>query len=168
MTSPLPNAIDLHTTNDVVALRRLVLEQQQALAEHDALIAGRDRDIVYKDAKIAALTHEIARIKRWIYAARSEKLDPAQRALFDESLGEDIAALEVQLDALREPAPPPRNPPRREALPDHLPRIETRIEPESCQCAACGAALTVIGEDVTELLDCEPIRFFVRKRMRRV
>ena len=159
MTSELPHAIDLHTTNDVAALRRLVLEQRQTLTE-------RDRDIIYKDAKIAALTHEIARIKRWIFAARSEKLDPAQRALFDESLGEDIAALEVQLDTLREPATPPRNPPKREALPAHLPRIETRIEPESCQCAACGAALTLIGEDVTELLDCEPIRFFVRKQVR--
>jgi transposase len=160
MTSELPHATDPHTPDDVAALRRLVLEQRQTLTE-------RDRDIVYKDAKIAALTHEIARIKRWIFAARSEKLDPAQRALFDESLGEDIAALEVQLDALREPATPPsRNPPKREALPDHLPRIETRIEPESCQCGACGAALTLIGEDITELLDCEPIRFFVRKQVR--
>jgi transposase len=157
--SPLQPPIDPRTSNDIEALRGLVLEQLQS-------IAGRDRDIVYKDAKIAALTHEIARIKRWIFAARSEKLDPAQRALFDESLGEDIAALEVQLDALREPATPPRNPPKREALPAHLPRIETRYEPHSCQCAACGSALTLIGEDVTELLDCEPIRFFVHKQVR--
>ena len=159
MTSALPKTIDPQLSDDVVALRRQVHEQLQ-------IIAGRDRDIVYKDAKIAALTHEIARIKRWIFAARSEKLDPAQRALFDESLGEDTAALQVQLDALREPAALPRHPPKREALPAHLPRIETRIEPESCQCAACGAALTLIGEDVTELLDCEPIRFFVRKQVR--
>src|SRR5487761_2476388 len=105
MTSALPKTIDPQLSDDVVALRRQVHEQLQ-------IIAGRDRDIVYKDAKIAALTHEIARIKRWIFAARSEKLDPAQRALFDESLGEDSAALQVQLDALRDPAAPPRNPPK--------------------------------------------------------
>ena len=166
MTSTLPQAIDSHTSNDVAALRRQVLEQLQTIAERDAIIAGRDRDIVYKDAKIATLTHEIARLKRWMFAARSERMDPAQRALFEERVANDIAALEVQLDALREPATPPRDPPRREALPAHLPRIETRIEPDSCQCAACGAALTLIGEDVTELLDCEPVTFFVQRHVR--
>lgn len=166
MTSTLPHAIDPNTPDDVAALRRQVQEQLQIIAERDAIIAGRDRDIIYKDAKIATLTHEITRLKRWMFAARSERMDPAQRALFEESVANDIAALEVQLDALREPATPPRDPPRREALPAHLPRIETRIEPDSCQCAACGAALTLIGEDVTELLDCEPVTFFVQRHVR--
>jgi transposase len=176
MSSVLPQTVDLHTVHDAAVLRQmvlrqiaehdeLILEHQQALTGRDTLIAGRDRDIVYKDAKIATLMHELARIKRWIFAARSEKLDPAQRAMFDEAMGEDSAALDVQLEALREPAPA-RDVPKREALPAHLPRIETRIELESCQCAACGAALSPVGEDVTELLDCEPIRFFVRKQVR--
>ena len=159
MTSTLPHAIDPHTLDDIAALRRQVLEQLQTLAERDALIAerdaiiaGRDRDIVYKDAKIATLTHEIARLKRWMFAARSERMDPAQRALFEESVANDIAALEVQLDALREPATPPRDLPRREALPAHLPRIETRIEPDSCQCAAtlCGSQLCNVRNGVVE------------------
>lgn len=42
-------------------------------------------------------------------------------------------------------------------------RIETRHEPETCDCAGCGAALVRIGEHVSEKLDCEPLRFFVRK-----
>ena len=182
MSSDLPQTIDPHTPDDVAALRSQVLDQLQTIAERDqhiaqrdaliaerdAIIAGRDRDIVYKDAKIATLTHEIARLKRWMFAARSERMDPAQRALFEEAMTEDIAALEVQLDALSEPtpAPPPRNPPKREALPDHLPRVETRHEPDSCQCAACGSTLVPIGEDVTELLDCEPVRFFVQRHVR--
>jgi transposase len=44
-----------------------------------------------------------------------------------------------------------------------LPRIETRHEPESCDCAQCGQALVQIGEHVSEKLDCEPLKFFVRK-----
>lgn len=158
--------IDPNTIDDVVFLRDLVLAQRQALIERDAVITGRDRDIVYKDAKIATLTHEIARLKRWMFAARSERMDPTQRALFEDGLAEDIAALEVELDSLREPAPAPRDKPKREALPAHLPRIQTRHEPDSCQCAACGGTLHLIGEDVTELLDCEPVRFFVQRHIR--
>ena len=158
--------IDPNTIDDVAVLRNVVLAQRQALIERDAVITGRDRDIVYKDAKIATLTHEIARLKRWMFAARSERMDPTQRALFEDGLAEDIAALEVELDSLHEPAPAPRDKPKREPLPAHLPRVETRHEPESCQCAACGAALHLIGEDVTELLDCEPVRFFVQRHIR--
>lgn len=56
--------IDLNRLNDVDALRQLVRTQLQRIAEHDTLVAERDRLIVYKDAKIATLTHEIARLKR--------------------------------------------------------------------------------------------------------
>jgi hypothetical protein len=44
---------------------------------------------------------------------------------------------------------------------DHLERVEVRHEPESCTCAQCQLALTLIREDVTEQLDVEPARFFV-------
>lgn len=48
-------------------------------------------------------------------------------------------------------------------LPAHLPRVETRHEPESCTCGSCGTALTLIGEHVSEKLDCKPLEFFVRR-----
>jgi transposase len=51
-------------------------------------------------------------------------------------------------------------------LPDHLPRIEHRHEPESCQCGQCGRDLVKISEDVTEQLDVEPARFFVHRHIR--
>jgi transposase len=154
-------ATDPQTLNDLEALRSLVLAQR---AEHDRLVDEHDRAIVYKDAKIAALTHELARYKRWIFAARSEKLDPAQRALFEEAVAEELAAIETELESLR--STPTKSKPKREALPAHLPRIETRLEPESCQCAACGMPLTRIGEEVNEQLDCKPIEFFVRRTVR--
>jgi transposase len=52
---------------------------------------------------------------------------------------------------------------KRVALPAHLPRVETRHEPESCTCASCGHALSLIGEHVSEKLDCKPLEFFVRR-----
>ncbi|EQD55124.1 transposase IS66, partial [mine drainage metagenome] len=99
---------------------------------------------------------------------RSEKMDPDQRALFDETMAADLAAVETQLQALQAPAsaatpaPTPRPAPRRAPLPAELPRVETRHEPESCTCAQCGAALVAIGEHVSEKLDCKPLEFFVR------
>jgi transposase len=167
---PASPSIDLNTCDDVVVLRRLALDALERIgtqqAQHATALADRDRDIVYKDAKIAALTHEIARLKRWQFAARSERMDATQRALFDDTVAEDIAAVEVELEALAPTAAAPRDVPKREALPAHLPRVETRHEPEACQCAACGSALTAIGEDVTELLDCEPVKFFVQRHIR--
>lgn len=149
----------LNEISDVQTLRAMVLEQQ-------AVIAQRDHAIAFKDAKISKLTHEIARLRRVQFAAKSERMDPAQHELFDEAMAADIAALESELEALREPARPvacAASRPVRRPLPPELPRIETIHEPASCDCASCGAALVKIGEHVSEKLDVEPMTFFVRR-----
>lgn len=151
----------LDAITDVDTLRGLVRDQLEVIAQ-------RERAIVHKDARIAALTHELARLKRVQYAARSERLDPNQRALFDEAMAADLAAVEAELEALSstpaQPVPaPPRRPAKRRPLPPELPRIETRHEPETCDCTQCGQALVKIGEHVSEKLDCEPLKFFVRR-----
>ncbi|MHB1271920.1 MAG: IS66 family transposase [Rhodanobacter sp.] len=163
--------------DDLATLRRKLAERdaehRAALAERDTLITqhaatidSQQRTLVYRQAKIDTLTAEIARLRRWQFGRRSEQLDPGQRALFEDTLAEDIAAVEAQLEALTAPATapvPPRRPSRREPLPAHLARIEHRHEPASCTCAVCGGALVKIGEDVSERLDCEPVRFFVQR-----
>lgn len=157
------DAAALNAITDVETLRALVREQIDTIAQRDALIEQRDRTIVFKDAKIGKLTHEIARLRRLQYAAKTERMDPAQRELFDEAIAADIAALEEELEDLRTPAPTPRRTPQRRALPADLPRIETIHEPASCDCATCGQSLVRIGEHVSEKLDCEPLKFFVRR-----
>jgi transposase len=54
----------------------------------------------------------------------------------------------------------------RQPLPEHLPRIEHRHEPDSCTCGQCGKDLVKIGEDISEQLDVEPARFFVHRHIR--
>ena len=113
--------------------------------------------------KIQALTLELAHLKRMRYGVKSETLAPELRDLFQETLAADVAAAEAEL-ARRQAemdAPPGTPRPKRERagrqpLPAHLPRIEHRHEPESCQCKQCGRDLVKIGEDVTEQLDVEP------------
>ena len=130
----------LNDISDVQTLRSMVLEQQARIAAHEHTIAQRDHTIAFKDAKISKLTHEIARLRRVQFAARSERMDPAQRELFDEAMAADIAALESELEALREPARPAARPspkPARRPLPPELPRVETIHAPASCDCATC-------------------------------
>lgn len=157
----------LNAITDVDVLRALVREQVGVIASREAALAQRDRAIVFKDAKIDHLTLEIARLRRLQFAAKSEALDPAQRELFDEAMAADIAALEAELEALRAPAlqsvPKPSRTSVRRTLPADLPRVETIHEPASCDCTACGQALVKIGEHVSEKLDVEPLKFFVRR-----
>ncbi|MGQ0529337.1 MAG: transposase domain-containing protein [Panacagrimonas sp.] len=54
--------------------------------------------------EVDALTAEVARLRRVQFAARSEKMSPEQRALFDEAIETDIAAVEAELETLRSPA----------------------------------------------------------------
>lgn len=156
----------LNDITDVQTLRAMVLDCGKVIAAHEQTIAQRDHAIAYKDAKIAKLTHEIARLRRVQFAAKSERMDPAQRELFDEAMAADIAALEAELASIKTPSAPPadaRRTPARRTLPPELPRIETIHEPASCDCATCGAALVKIGEHVSEKLDVEPMTFFVRR-----
>ena len=138
------------------------------IAAQEAQVSSQQRTIIYKSAKIATLTAEIMRLRRVQFAARSEKMDPEQRALFDETMAADIAAVQTELEALQSPevgaiAKASRGTPKRQPLPASLPRIETRHEPDSCTCGQCGAALVQIGEHVSEKLDVKPLEFFVRK-----
>ena len=119
--------------------------------------------------KIQALTLELAQLRRMRFGVRSEALSAEQRELFAETLASDLAATEAELEAQ-----PPTNTAARSArsragrqpLPEHLPRIEHRHEPQSCSCDQCGKALVKIGEDVSEQLDVEPARFFVHRHIR--
>ena len=140
--------------------------QAQRLADEN----NRNLDAIrQKDLKIQALALELAHIRRMRYGKKSEEFSPEQRELFQETWDTDLAAVEAEVEQLgRAPAAkaPRRAHPGRQALPDHLLRIEYRHEPDSCACGQCGSALTKIGEDISEQLDVEPARFFVNRHIR--
>ncbi|MFC5582818.1 IS66 family transposase [Rhodanobacter terrae] len=160
---------------DVQTLSALVADQMQAIAERDtqiaqqvAVITRHERTITEREARISVLTAEIARLRRAQFAARSEKMDPAQRALFEETMAADIAAVEAELEALQSPAADertkdrPRQAPKRRPLPEDLERV-TRYEPSACTCGRCGGELAPTGDHVSEKLSCKPLQFFVRR-----
>lgn len=112
------------------------------------------------------LTHEIAQLKRFKFAKRSEQLNPDQASLLDDLIDADIAAIEAELEALQPALAPTvaRQKPKRAALPPEFPRTQIHHEPDNTQCT-CGCALKRIGEDVSEKLDYTPGVFTVEQHI---
>jgi transposase len=163
-----------HQANELESRGRELESKGHELELKQKLIERKDRDIAWRDAKLEKVTFELARLKRWKYGAKSEAMDAEQRQMFQDTLLEDEADLEAQLAALRAalpetPAAPkaPRRRPRRQALPDHLRRVEHRHEPEDTHCttADCGQPMTRVGEDISERLDIVPAEFFVHRHI---
>ena len=121
----------------------------------------RDQTVIEK------LTHEIAQLKRFKFAKRSEQLNPEQASLLDDLIDTDIAAIEAELQALQAAPTQPekKQKPKRAALPAEFPRTLIHHEPDDTHCS-CGCALKRIGEDVSEKLDYTPGVFTVERHVR--
>ena len=179
--APQFNAQDLHGLSPAalaeVAAQMLqhIGTQSQRIAQQSQQLAERDRAIRFKDAKIERITFELARLKAWKFAARTEAMNAQQRQLFEETLAADEASLQAQLEALQaqaitQPAAAvePKRQPKRQALPEHLERVVHHHEPENTTCprADCGQPMQRVGEDVSERLDIVPAQFFVHRHIR--
>jgi transposase len=130
-----------------------IAAQSQTIAKRDRAIADRDRAVKFEDAKIERITFELARLKAWKFATRTEAMNAEQRQLFKETVAADEASLQAQLDALQDqahvPSAPaePKRQPKRQALPEHLVRVGHHHEPEStlCPTADCAAQMVRVG-----------------------
>jgi transposase len=143
---------------------------EQALGEMDA---QQLRELTYRlvgelrhqSALLDKLTYEMAVLKRLKFAAKSEALNAEQRSLLEESLEEDLWAVEDEIESLRPAAERiPRQQPKRQPLPAQLPRQEFQHEPEATEC--CGQPMRRMGEDVSEKLDYTPGVFTVHRHVR--
>ena len=126
------------------------------------------KTVTFKQATIDKLTHENAYLKRLKFAAQSERFSAEQRSLLEETLDEDLQAVNDEIEELSAtdaPAPRVKAQPKRQPLPANLPRIEISHEPDSTTCA-CGCQMKRIGEDVAEKLDYQPGVFSVERHVR--
>ena len=147
--------------------------QSQHIAQQGQQIESQAKAIEFKDAKIQSIMFELRRLKAWRFDAKTERMNAEQRQLFEETLAADQADLEAQLAALKAASKESddatdtntRRQPKRQALPEHLKRVEHHHEPESTTCG-CGQAMVRIGEDVSERLDIIPAQFFVHRHIR--
>ncbi|GAB7549154.1 IS66 family transposase [Cupriavidus sp. 8B] len=162
-------------------LRQLQDQGLQDLAPEDVLalaqqmlahIQQQEREIKLKDVKIEKITFELARLRAWKFGAKTEAMSAEQRRLFEETLAEDEASLQAQLQQAKgEPSAEAntnsKRTPRRQPLPAHLRRVEHHHEPEDTNCPTpgCGRAMVRVGEDVSEKLDIVPAEFFVHRHI---
>jgi transposase len=153
--------------DDIAALRAALAAEQLARREAEARASG-------AEAMVAHLKLLIARLKRDKYGASSER----GRKLIDQlelELGELVAAASEDATKAekaadkegrsRRPDSPPRGQPVRAPLPAHLPR-ERVVLPSPTACPCCGGKLSKLGEDVTETLEVEPIKWKVIQTVR--
>lgn len=158
--------IDLSLVHPEVAALIARLQQQ---------LQTQAREIALRDARLEKIQFELARLKRWKFGVKAEAMGAQQRALFQDTMLEDEAALQAQLAALQAdlaegPAKAPKAParkPRRQGLPAHLRRVEHRHDPADTTCATpgCGQPMQRIGEDISEKLDIVPAEFFVHRHI---
>jgi transposase len=149
-------------------LRELSAELIAKIAQQSQMIAAQGSDILYRQAKIDKLTHELATLKRWKFGRSSEQLNGTQISLIEETIEADIAAIEQELQNLApisKTETKPRQQPKRAALPAGLPRVDIHHEPDSNTCG-CGCQLKRIGQDVSEKLDYTPGVFTVEQHIR--
>jgi transposase len=118
-----------------------------------------------KDAKIRLLEERLRKQRIGFLGPVSETLSDLQLELL---VAEEpsVTREEVEAEARREriataPARERKRHPGRKSLPENLPRIEEVIACEA-NCTHCGGETRVIGYDLSEVLDREPARWFVR------
>ena len=150
-----------------VQLRALAAQLMQRVENLDQTVETMGKKIHRDQAVIEKLTHEIAQLKRFKFAKRSEQLNPQQASLLDDLIDTDIAAIEAELQALQTPsvATETTQEPKRTALPPEFPRTLIHHEPDNSHCQ-CRCALKRIGEDVSEKLDYTPGVFTVERHIR--
>jgi transposase len=132
-----------------------------------------ERELRWAHLKIQALQEELRQERIAKYGPASETLSDLQLELLDGEPG--VTGEEVEAESQREEfvadERPERKPhPGRQRLPEKLPRVEDLILCTGQNCEQCGAETTVIGYDESEVLDVEPVRYFVRvvRREKRV
>ena len=120
--------------------------------------------------QIDDLNGQLYYLRRQLFGKKSEKLDPAQRLLF-ENLYDQVKARIDQQKPSKAPTVKKRknaNHHGRNALPQDLPREVIEIEPpdEEKTCPVCHKEKERIGSEETEKLEYVPASFYIKKYVR--
>ncbi len=176
MSEPLSKLPANPLPEDAVHLQNMVRQMQETIGRLEGTVR-------YITARYEKLSHEMAVLKRTTYGKKSERLGGnlvgEQAKLFEESVQEDIAGVELELAQLDEQrkqldtsatstaqsSPPAKSAPKRTPLPANLPRVKIYHEPSNTTCK-CGCALRRMGEEITEKLDYAPGDFTVEQHIR--
>src|SRR5215213_5191730 len=164
---------------DLAAAHAMLRAERAARHIAETQLAKRDAAIAHQVGVVAALRLEIERLKLLLAKARREQFGRSaergakiieqlelQLADLEESAAEEEMAAEIAAPKKRlSPSSGSTRKPARRPLPENLPR-ERIVYPAPCACPRCGGPVRKLGEDITEMLECEPRRWKVVEHVR--
>ena len=110
------------------------------------------------------LKQQLSELKRMIFGSKSERFvptDDSQLSLFNFEHEKTSEKQTEEISYTREKPHKEKKKAVRVKIPSHLPRVEEIIEPEDIE-----EGSKKIGEEITEILEYNPARVFVRKIVR--
>lgn len=110
------------------------------------------------------LKQQLDELKRLIFGSKSERFVPSddlQLNLFNEPQGEQQIKESEEIKYTRKKPLKEKQRPIRAHIPSHLPRVEEIIEPKVIQ-----EGSKKIGEEITEVLEYNPAKIYVRQIIR--
>jgi transposase len=134
-----------------------------------AIAAQQQTTIDAQQRELEQLKHYVAQLLRQRYGPRSEKLDPAQLALFDAPV--ETSQTEPQATSASAATTVRAHTRRgggRNEFPADLPRkrVEYKLSPEQLPCPCCGQERAKFGEEVSEQLEFIPASLLVIEHVR--
>jgi len=152
----------------VVELKILVRGKHAEILSQSEQLRVQDEDLRSCKTEIELLKLQILKLRRMQFGQKSEKRarQIEQLELLVEDLEENDAQIAcAAIDKQKPERGTSAKKPRR-VFPPHLPRETRTISPREQECPDCGGALKLLGEDVCETLELEPIRFKVIRTVR--
>jgi len=133
----------------------------QNIIKSDEFVSFQEYDILKQ--KYQLLKYEMDQLKRMIYGKKSERFvgcDDNQLNLFNSEDSDKPEETTEDIAYTRKKSSKQKQIPIRAKIPAHLPRVEEIIEPKK------ETGMKKIGEEITEILEYNPARIFVRKIIR--
>jgi transposase len=151
---------------DVAELKALLIDKHAELVSRNEALSAKDEELRVRQMEITALKAYILKLRRMHFGVKSEKYTQLIEQL--ELLVDDLEATDAQRACAAQnksmhsgsTAKTPR------AFPEHLPRETHIITPREDACPDCGGELKALGEDISEMLELERVRFKVIRTVR--
>lgn len=138
------------------------MEQAQEKPSYEEL----ESEIAQLRQDYATLLSQFQALQKHVFGRRTEKLS----AVSDEQLGlfegEELPCIELEEESTEVPGHTRSKRNGRAPLDKDLPRQRKEYSPEETHCSCCDEELVQIGEDITEELEYQPARFFIREHVR--
>lgn len=144
-------------------LIKVISSRDKALSERDQKIKSLSQDTSKKDEEIDYLKSQLAMYKRMQFGQKRERFegDPNQTKLPFEAEPAQVARQQEEIKEKIEYIRKWPNHKGRAKLPAHLPVEEIQIHPEGDL-----SELVCIGKEITEELECEPAKFYIKRYIR--